>query len=225
MAASMQSGSTVGQQYLLLADISGYTTFVVGVEEAHGVDFSDGIPPGYELLGALLDSVMEGVKPAFTVDKLEGDAVFATAPIDALDGRGDALLDQLQAVYRSFVMRRTDAIPKENHVCAACSVVGSLDLKMVIHRGQVVRQTVGSHSELLGPAVNVAHRLLKNDIQARIGRRPYLFMSGAAVDGLGVPNAGIEHSESYADVGTVVGRVVGLGGQLTEEESLSLRAG
>src|SRR4029453_17689787 len=34
-------GSSVGQQYLLLADISGYSTFVVGVEGAHGVDFSD----------------------------------------------------------------------------------------------------------------------------------------------------------------------------------------
>src|SRR4051794_38825583 len=96
--------ASVGERYLLLADISGYTSFVVGVEEAHGVDFSDGIPPGYELLGALLDAVMEGVKPEFTIDKLEGDAVFATAPIGSLDGQGDALLDQLQAVHRSFTM-------------------------------------------------------------------------------------------------------------------------
>ena len=81
--------SSVGQQYLLLADISGYTSFVVGVEEAHGVDFSDGIPPGYELLGALLDAVMEGVKPEFSIAKLEGDAVFATAPTESLDGCGN----------------------------------------------------------------------------------------------------------------------------------------
>lgn len=202
-------GSSVGQQYLLLADISGYTSFVVGVEDAHGVDFTDGIPPGYELLGALLDSVLEGVKPEFAVDKLEGDAVFATAPIDALDGHGEALIDQLQTVYRSFTMRRTEAYP--THICAACEVVGDLDLKMVVHRGQVVRQTVGSHSELLGPAVNVAHRLLKNEIQARIGRRPYLFVSGAAADGLGVPDVGMEHSETYSDVGTIPGRVVALG--------------
>jgi class 3 adenylate cyclase len=209
-------GSSVGQQYLLLADISGYTNFVVGVEDAHGVDFSDGIPPGYELLGALLDAVMEGVKPEFTIDKLEGDAVFATAPIDHLDGHGGELLDQLQTVYRSFTMRRTEAQPKEDHICAACSVVGALDLKMVVHRGQVVRQTVGSHSELLGPAVNVAHRLLKNDIQERIGRRPYLFVSDAAATSLGVPDVGLEHSESYADVGTIAGRIVGLGEALTE---------
>ena len=203
--------SSVGQQYLLLADISGYTSFVVGVEEAHGVDFSDGIPPGYELLGALLDAVMEGVKPEFSIAKLEGDAVFATAPTESLDGCGNQLLDQLQAVYQAFTLRRTEAQPKEDHICAACSVVGSLDLKMVVHRGQVVRQTVGTHSELLGPAVNVVHRLLKNEIQARIGRRPYIFISDAAVGALGVPEVGLDHSESYSDVGTVGGRIVDLG--------------
>ena len=129
----------------------------------------------------------------------------------SLDGCGDALLDQLQAVYRAFTLRRTEAQPKEDHICAACSVVGNLDLKMVVHRGQVVRQTVGTHSELLGPAVNVAHRLLKNDIQARIGRRPYLFMSDAAADALGVPDVGLDHTESYSDVGTIEGRIVELG--------------
>jgi class 3 adenylate cyclase len=204
-------GSSVGQEYLLLADISGYTGFVVGVEEAHGVDFSGGIPPGYELLGALLDAVMSGVQPEFSIAKLEGDAVFAVAPTDMLDGRGDALIDQLQSVYRAFTMRRTEAQPKEDHVCAACSVVGNLDLKMVLHRGQAVRQAVGTHTELLGPAVNVAHRLLKNDIQARIGRRPYLFISDAAAGALGVPEVGVDHSESYADVGTIEGRIVNLG--------------
>ena len=33
-----------------------------------------------------------------------------------------------------------------------------LDLKVVLHRGQAVRQSVGSGSDLLGPAVTVALR-------------------------------------------------------------------
>jgi hypothetical protein len=36
--------SPAGERYLLLADISGYTSFMTGVEVAHGVDFSAGIP-------------------------------------------------------------------------------------------------------------------------------------------------------------------------------------
>jgi hypothetical protein len=82
---------------------------------------------------------------------------------------------------------------------------------MVLHRGRVVRQTVGSRTEILGPAVNVAHRLLKNTIQARIGARPYLFMTDAAATGLGLPGVGVEHREDYPDVGPIGGRILELG--------------
>jgi class 3 adenylate cyclase len=206
-----QTESSAGQRYLLLADISGYTAFMAGVEQAHGVDFSAGIPAGYTVLGALLDAVVEGVQPDFGVAKLEGDAVFAVAPADTLDGRGGSVLNQLQTVYQAFRARREEAKSAKDHVCTACPVVGNLDLKMVLHRGQVVRQTVGSRSELLGPAVNVAHRLLKNSVQSRIGYRPYLFLTDVAATGLGVPTVGMEHREEYPDVGPIQGRIVDLG--------------
>jgi hypothetical protein len=89
--------------------------------------------------------------------------------------------------------------------------VGSLDLKMVLHRGRVVRQTVGSRTEILGPAVNVVHRLLKNTVQTRIGARPYLFLTDAAATGLGLSEAGVAHREEYPDVGPVGGRIIELG--------------
>jgi len=211
MSPWTQTDSSAGQRYLLLADISGYTGFMVGVEQAHGVDFSGGIPAGYEVLGALLDAVVEGVQPDFGVAKLEGDAVFAVAPADTLDGRGSSVLNQLQTVYQAFHARRAQARQAQDHICTACPAVGSLDLKMVLHRGQVVRQTVGSNSELLGPAVNVAHRLLKNSIQSRIGYRPYLFLTDAAAIGLGLSQVGFEHREEYPDVGPIQGRIVDLG--------------
>jgi len=206
--------STAGDRYLLLADISGYTAFMTSVEQAHGVDFSHGIPAGFAVLGELLDTVIEGVQPAFAVAKLEGDAVFAVAPAAALDARGEELLGRLQALYQAFHARREKARAARDHVCTACPVVGSLDLKMVLHRGQVVRQSIGTRTELLGPAVNVAHRLLKNNIQARLGYRPYLFLTDAAASGLNLAEPGVEHREDYADVGPVHGRVVALGAGL-----------
>lgn len=209
--ATTQTNASASEGYLLLADISGYTGFLTGVEQAHDVDFSGGIPAGYTVLGELLDSVVEGVEPEFGVAKLEGDAVFATAPADALDGHGDSVVSHLQAVHRGFRERRAEATHAQDHVCTACPVVGSLDLKMVLHRGRVVRQTVGSRTEILGPAVNVAHRLLKNTIPARIGARPYLFVTDAAATGLGLTQVGMEHREEYADVGAVAGRIVDLG--------------
>src|SRR5574340_1652356 len=81
-----------GERYLLLADISGYTGFMAGVEEAHGVDFSGGIPAAYGVLGALLDSIVVGLSPDLGVVKLEGDAVFAAAPAAALDAQGAPII-------------------------------------------------------------------------------------------------------------------------------------
>jgi hypothetical protein len=211
MSDSTQLASRAGDRYLLLADISGYTAFMASVESAHGVDFSAGIPAGFAILGKLLDGVFEGVQPDFEVIKLEGDAVFAVAPAASLDGRGGDVLDRLQALYETFRTRREVARAARDHVCTACPVVSNLDLKMVLHRGQAIRQTVGSQTELLGPAVNVVHRLLKNSIQADLGYRPYVFLTDAAAAWLHLAELGVEHREDYSDVGPVSGRVVPLG--------------
>jgi class 3 adenylate cyclase len=212
MADTRQATATAGDRYLLLADISGYTAFMASVERAHGVDFSAGIPAGFAVLGELLDAVIEGVEPDFEVAKLEGDAVFASAPVASLDGRGTEVLGRLMDLYQAFRSRREQqARSARDHVCTACPVVGSLDLKMVLHRGQAVRQTVGSQTELLGPAVNVVHRLLKNSVQTRLGYRPYVFLTDAAANGLSLTELGVEHREEYPDVGSISGRAVKLG--------------
>jgi class 3 adenylate cyclase len=200
-----------GERYLLLADISGYTGFMAGVEREHGIDFGAGIPAAYSVLGALLDAVIEGVEPDFAVVKLEGDAVFAAASAASLDGQGDRVLEKLGATYRAFTDGRTRALPASDHLCTACPAVAHLDLKAVLHRGHAVRQAVGSGSDLLGPAVTVAHRLLKNTIRERIGFRPYLFLTDAAATALGLSQVGLAHREEYPDAGRIQGRIVELG--------------
>src|SRR5258708_4677985 len=92
-----------GGRDLPLAAISGYTGFLSGVEQEHGLDFSAGIPAAYGVLADLLNAVIEGVEPDFALVKLEGDAVFAAAPAATLDGRGDQVLDKLAATYESFI--------------------------------------------------------------------------------------------------------------------------
>ena len=210
-AAPGDAKTAAGERYLLLADISGYTAFMAGVEVAHGVDFSGGIPAAYSILAALLDAVITGLEPDFAVVKLEGDAVFADAPAPPLDGRGDRVLDELVTMYAAFIASRTRAIPTSDHICSACPRVAELDLKVVLHRGITVRQSVGGNSDLLGPAVTVAHRLLKNTVRDRIGYRPYLFVTDAAAAALGVPDLGLAHHDDYPDVGRIDGRVIELG--------------
>ena len=210
MSAATGADAPAGERYLLLADISGYTGFMSGVEQAHGVDFSGGIPAAYGVLGALLDAIIEGLEPGFALVKLEGDAVFAAAPAGSLDGHGDRVVETIRATYRAFVESRTRAIPSSDHVCTACPAVAHLDLKVVLHRGQAVRQSVGSGSDLLGPAVTVAHRLLKNTVRERIGHRPYVFVTDAAASGLGLSGIGLAHGEDYPDAGRVEGRIIEL---------------
>jgi hypothetical protein len=197
-------------RYFLLADITGYTAFLAGVESTHGVDFSGGIPAGFAIIGALLDAVIEGVQPTFEVSKLEGDAVFATASIERLDGEGEAVLEQLLAVNRAF-RRVQDRQSREasDHTCTACPVAANLSLKMMLHRGPAVTVARGGQSELLGPAVNLVHRLLKNRVQEHIGRRPYLLLTEVAATALHL-DEGTPHEERYDDVGVVSGRIIEL---------------
>lgn len=205
------SAHQASEQYYLLADISGYSAFLANVEQTHGLDFSHGIPAGYEILGALLDAVVQGIQPAFAVAKIEGDAVFGVAATAELDAAAGSLLAGLRDVVHRFrEVQAEQAVIASDHVCTACPVAGALWLKMLLHRGYGVQVAGGSHSELHGPAVTLVHRLLKNDVVARIGARPYLFVTDAAAAGLGLADAGVAHVESYPDAGVVTGRIVTL---------------
>jgi hypothetical protein len=205
------SAHRASEQYFLLADISGYSAFLAGVEQTHGLDFSHGIPAGYEILGALLDVVVQGIQPAFAVAKVEGDAVFGVAAATDLDAVSGSLLAGLRVVVDRFhEVQREQAIIASDHLCTACPAAGKLWLKMLLHRGYGVQVTGGSHTELHGAAVTLVHRLLKNHVAARIGSRPYLFVTDAAAAPLGLADTGVAHVESYPDAGAVAGRIVTL---------------
>jgi hypothetical protein len=180
------------------------------VGEAHGVDFSQGIPPGFALMGALLDAVAEGLGDPFTVVKFEGDAVFVTASRAALDGRGDVAVEALRQTYRRFMEARTRAdVGRGDHWCEACVLVTSLDLKMVLHEGSYVVQAVHGQTELLGNSVNVVHRMLKSSVADAVGHRHFLHLTDVAATRLGLEHAGVAHRETY-DIGDVPGRVLDL---------------
>jgi hypothetical protein len=203
-------GAAAVDRYLALVDLSGYTSFLAGVEEAHGEDFSGGLPAGYRVLGELLQGVVDALAPEFDLVKLEGDAVFGAAPAARLDGRGEVLLEHLVALYAAFATRRTALRSTSDDKCLACAAVEHLDLKVVIHRGLAVSQRTAGREDLLGPAVNAAHRLLKNTVRDRIGYRPYLLVTAPAAKGLGLADRGFEHVESYPDVGSIDVRVLDL---------------
>ena len=193
---------------LLIADISGYTSFLQSVAEAHRDDaFADGaIPEAYGLMASLLDGVVTKVVPPFTLSKLEGDAVFTFALSDADLPRGEAMLDCIRACYTEFSARLAQAGAVWTCSCNACARANTIDLKFTLHAGRFVLQQIAGGRELTGPAVVMAHRLLKNGAAERVGHGAYVLVTDAAMAALDIPPAGAmpmtEAYEHYAPIAT-----------------------
>jgi hypothetical protein len=195
---------------LLLADISGYTSFLQVVADAHRDDaFAGGnVPDAYALMSSLLDGIIEKIVPPFTLSKIEGDAVFAFAHGDENVPRGAALLDCFAACYASFRERLAGAEQIWTCRCSACSRVEGLDLKFVLHFGPYFVQSIAGGRELVGPEVVMAHRLLKNHAAEVTGYRAYVLITEAAASSLAVPvDAARELSETYEHYEPIAARV------------------
>ncbi|HET7030174.1 MAG TPA: DUF2652 domain-containing protein [Candidatus Limnocylindrales bacterium] len=193
-AAQRRSGT------LLLADISGYTGFLGAVADAHRDIILDAEvpPPAYAVMSHLLDTIVSAIAPAFSLAKLEGDAVFAVAGEAA--PRGRLLLDAIRGWYGAFGASLESARANWTCSCDACIRIGDLDLKFVVHHGAWIAQTIVGQEELLGADVNVAHRLLKNHAREVSGSHAYALLSAVAVDALAVPLDGlVPTTERYDD--------------------------
>src|SRR3954447_10864708 len=95
--------------YLVLADITGYTSYLAGVE----LDHAQGV------LTDLLETIVASFKTLLTVSKLEGDAVFGYVP-ESQVSRGETLIEFVEAGYMAFCDRR-DAVKRHTTcTCNAC---------------------------------------------------------------------------------------------------------
>lgn len=198
---------------LLLADISGYTSLLQGVAEAHHalIVEADEPPQAYALLSRILDAMVERVTPPFRLVKLEGDALFAVADDADLAMRGAAVVDCLRSCHAAFTAILAEAGTTWTCACSACVRIHDLGLKLILHHGEYVTQRIVGREELAGPDVILAHRLLKNNVRELVGARPYALMTQAAVDALALPVAGtLATSESYEGLPAVAVRVLPL---------------
>ena len=142
---------------LLIADISGYTSYLAGSELDHAQD----------ILADLMTTVVGALRPAFRLAKLEGDAAFAYMLAERLDG--SQLLDTVERTYFAFRRRLRDIAQATACECNACVLMPRLDLKVIAHHGSVIRHRIAGREELVGSDVIVAHRLLKNHVVERLG--------------------------------------------------------
>src|SRR5918996_645171 len=184
--------STVTQHgYLVLADISRYTSYLAGVELDHA----------HEILTDLLEVIVGKFQSVLTIGKLEGDAVFAYVPESKVP-RGETLRELVESTYFASRDRITSSRRHTTCQCRACQGMNSLDLKFIIHHGDYIVQNVMGIQELVGSDVNLAHRLMKNHVYEPTGWHAYTLLTQKSLDHLGVhPTQLHEQIESYEHLG------------------------
>ena len=199
---------------LLLADLSGYTAYLAASEPERAPT----------LVADLVETIVRQLRPTFRLEKLEGDAAFMVAPLDGLTG--EALLDAIDATMAAFQARLLSMAQATTCTCEACRRIPELDLKFVVHTGEVVAQKVAGRTELAGVDAIVAHRLLKAEAPAGLGVVRYALFTDATVERLGLDpmalamQAGIERFDYLGEIRVHVldlaarsaGRSPGVGG-------------
>jgi hypothetical protein len=154
--------------HILLADISGYTRFLrenrVSLRHANYIVS--------ELLAAVMHRAEASVRP----EKLEGDAILFVAPAGQTGVPDSSVRRSMFGFFAAFYRRRAELIARNTCPCEACTSIERLDLKVIDHFGRVLRYRVKEFEELAGFDIIVAHRLLKNSVDAS----RYLLVTEAA---------------------------------------------
>lgn len=176
---------------LLIADISGYTKFMLTNRtarvHAHGI------------VSDLLAAVAAAARPPLAVNKFEGDAIFMIAGRAATDWAeiGRNLGTGLSELIDAFDAKLSELAASNLCDCIACQQMVTLRLKVIAHYGEAVRSQVAGFDEVSGVDVIVLHRLLKNQIQGS----EYILLTEPAHAFLDPPGEYAHHRESYDDIG------------------------
>src|SRR5213596_1010242 len=178
----------------MIADISGYTSFLAGVELDHAQD----------IIADVMDTVLRRLRPPFRLAKFEGDAASVYAVTDKVDG--SLLQDAIESAYFAFRKRLRNIKQSTSCECSACRNMQDLDLKFVSHHGEFIKHKMAGREELAGRDVIVIHRLLKNAVNERLGTHAYALYSDACIQAMGIdPFAQglVLHGESIDIIGDV----------------------
>jgi hypothetical protein len=181
----------------VIADISGYTGFLAGVELDHA----------HDIIADVMDTVVRRLRPPFRLAKFEGDAAFFYAVADKFDG--SVLQDAIESAYVAFRKRLRNIKQASACKCSACSKMQDLDLKFVSHHGECIKHRMAGREELAGRDVILIHRLLKNTVNERFGRRAYALYSDPCIRAMGIDPVAqnlVEHLESIDIIGEVTSK-------------------
>lgn len=182
---------------LIIADISGYTRYMTANAKT--------LAHSQTIITELIKAIISQIELPLEVAKLEGDAVFFFC---RKQNRSHAWPETKQTIGKNLLLlfrmfsQKLGELSRSTHcTCHACTNIGGLRLKLIVHSGEALFHRVFNFVELAGVDVILVHRLLKNSVQAE----QYLLLTEAAREDLEFSEA-IEltdGSEEYEDFGAV----------------------
>jgi hypothetical protein len=150
----------VQKVFLILLDISGYTRFI----KFHKISLIH----AERIIDELLERVIAETHPPLVLQELEGDAAYFYAVSDGTPEMAREVIAQVQRGLAAFKEREAQLISECSIcLCQACTAVGRLTMKAVVHHGEAVFTQVRQFSKVSGEDVILAHRLLKVPIERR----------------------------------------------------------
>lgn len=181
--------------YFVIADITGYTAFLVGSELEHAQD----------ILKGLFNALLDNIKAPLQISNYQGDAILTYAPEGSFV-QGQTLLEAVENLYCAFAQTKEFMRRNTTCTCQACTNIPKLDLKMFVHHGEYVTQDMRGKEELSGPDVILVHRMMKNRVREETGLVAYTLFSEAAIQKLELQEFTCEmkaHAETYEHIGEV----------------------
>ena len=184
--------------FVVIPDISGYTRFMQLTRFAAG--------HAQFLVAQLLDVIITAARPPLSPTRVEGDSVMFYAVSDhddpAKGASGSSVAEAVHDMVTAFYRKREELLTGNLCPCEACKHIAELELKVVVHRGDVLRYRLRGMEDLSDMAVIEAHRLLKNSV----GRNRYVLVSEAAAEDIRLfwKLAPEKHRERYDGIGEVL---------------------
>ena len=162
----------MNQSLIFIPDISGFTQFVQTTEAEHSQHVIA------ELLEILINANTQNLKLA----EVEGDALFFFA-----DGRvpsQEKILAQIETMFTAFYSHLE--LLKKHRICPcnACASAPNLDLKIILHCGELQFLQVQGNHKPFGNVVIESHRLLKNSVDSD----QYVLISSDLANHIGMPD-------------------------------------
>ena len=161
----------MAKSLLFIPDISGFTHFVQTTEAEHS----------QHVIAELLEVIIAANTLQLKLAEIEGDALFFYK--EGSIPSQEQLLAQVESMYTAFYSHLRLLEKHRICPCNACATAPKLQLKIIVHLGDLQFLEVQGSRKPFGESVIKAHRLLKNSIPSD----NYVLFSNDLMDHIAMP--------------------------------------